>query len=191
MNKSTAKVLFYLLFNKSNIKKSLREIATGSGVSLGSAQAKIKELEERGFIVDTDNGKAIRKRQQLIDMWVGNYVENVKQSLFVMRFDFITNDVCKSWKEIKLPEDAAWGGEAAVSLETGSLSPERWDVYVDQSPNQLIATGRMIPKKDGRIFVYRKFWQGVNVPDIVVYADLIATNDDRCAEAAAILKTRI
>ena len=83
-----------------------------------------------------------------------------------------------------MPEDASWGGEPAAALLDDYLNPERWDVYTVDNANALIATGRMIPKVDGEIYVYRKFWGEKDTPLMMVYADLLATDDDRCCEAA-------
>ena len=49
----------------------------------------------------------------------------------------------------------------------------------------------MIPAPQGEIFVYKQFWPGDEMPLLVVYADLLATDDDRCREAAERLKPQI
>ena len=83
-----------------------------------------------------------------------------------------------------MPENVSWGGEPAAALLDDYLQPERWDVYVSDNANALVATGRMIPKADGEIYVYRKFWDEAGTPPVVVYADLLAMGNDRCREAA-------
>ncbi|MBR0532375.1 MAG: hypothetical protein IJJ96_07185, partial [Bacteroidales bacterium] len=52
----------------------------------------------------------------------------------------------------------------------------------------LIKTARMIPDPEGDIFVYKKFWSTEGVPAVVVYADLLSIDDDRCREAAMRIK---
>ena len=95
------------------------------------------------------------------------------------------------WADILLPSQAWWGGEPAAFLRDGYLRPQKWDVYVEESADCLIATGRMIPDPEGEIYVYRKFWTGEDIPIIVVYADLLSTGDDRCTEAAGRIKALI
>ena len=46
----------------------------------------------------------------------------------------------------------------------------------------------MIPAPQGEIYVYKRFWQTEGTPLLVMYADLMATEDDRCREAAERLK---
>ena len=49
----------------------------------------------------------------------------------------------------------------------------------------------MIPKQDGEIYVYKKFWTEEETPMLVIYADLLATEDDRCREVAERIKPLI
>ncbi len=49
----------------------------------------------------------------------------------------------------------------------------------------------MIPAPLGEIYVYKRFWQTQDTPLLVVYADLLATGDDRCREAAERIKPLI
>ena len=96
----------------------------------------------------------------------------------------MSQQVRDQWQNIILPGTLSWGGEPAAALQDHFLFPERWDVYAADNANGLIATGHMIPNPQGEIFVYKRFWQENRTPILVVYADLVATNDDRCRETA-------
>ena len=190
MQKTALLITFYLLQNKENVNKTVRQMAAETGASIGSVHSTLAELTEDGFIVDSGMAHVLRKRQTLIDRWVNGYAETLKKKLLLGRFTFLTSSVRKQWETISLPATVSWGGEAAVALLDGFLIPERWDVYTED-PNMLIATGRMIPSEEGEIFVYRKFWHTPGIPMLVVYADLLATGNDRCREAAERIKFRI
>ena len=190
MTKSELKMIFYLLQGRENVGKTFRQMASESGMSLGSVQQNFQQLAAAGYILDTPKGKVLRRRSQLIDRWSRGYAEELKARQLLQRFTFLTPQVRASWQQVSIPQGCHWSGEAAAILE-GFISPQRWDLYVPESANALIATGRMIPDPDGEIFVHRRFWQTDSIPLLVVYADLLATGDDRCAEAAERIKSLI
>ena len=37
---------------------------------------------------------------------------------------------------------------------------------------------------EGDVYVYQKFWKGDTMPYPLIYADLVASGDSRCIEAA-------
>ena len=195
MQKSELKLVFYLLQDKHqdkhNVAKSFRQIAEETEMSLGSIQAKMQELTDKGYIAPSDKGRVLRKRSQLIDWWALGYAESFKEKQLLMRFGFLTPAIRMAWKEVILPHGTQWSGEPAANIIDGYISPERWEVYVEENANALIATGRMIPNPQGEIYVYRKFWKGDEIPTLVIYADLLATGDDRCKEAAERIKLLI
>ncbi len=191
MQKSELKLVFYLLRDKHNVAKNYRQIAEETEMSLGSIQAKMQELTNKGYIAPSDKGRVLRKRSQLIDWWARGYAESLKAKQLLMRFGFLTPAIRMAWKEIALPRGTQWSGEPAAHIMDGYISPERWEVYVEENANALIATGRMIPNPQGEIYVYRKFWKGDEIPALIIYADLLATGDDRCKEAAERIKPLI
>lgn len=99
--------------------------------------------------------------------------------------------MAEQWRAIVLPDTLSWSGEPAAALLDKYLVPQRWDIYTTDTANPLISTGRMIPDPQGNIFVYRKFWKEQDTPLLIIYADLLATQDDRCREAAERIKPLI
>ena len=191
MQKSEFKLLLFLLQDKDHANKTYRQIAAEAGMSLGSVQAKMEELSELGYLVKTAGRKVLRRRGLLTDRWAQGYAEGMKEKFFLQRFRFLAPEVRDHWADIRLGDDACWGGEPAAQLLDGYLRPQRWDIYVREKADSLIASGRMIPDPSGEIFVYKRFWAGNGIPLLVVYGDLLATGDDRCAEVAERLKDRI
>ena len=188
MQKTEAKIIFYLLQNKENVGKTIRDIATATGVSLGSVHSTLSDLINRGYVVDDGKSRLLRKRPSLIVRWTQGYNDTLKPKLFISRFTFLSPAVREQWHSIQLPKTLSWSGEPAAALKDGYLQPERWDIYTSDKANALIATGRMIPAPQGEIYVYKRFWQTEGTPLLVVYADLLATEDDRCREAAERMK---
>lgn len=184
MYKAEFQVVFRLLQDKSNTNLRYRQLAAAAGVSVGSVNNVMQSLMEKGYVVEDGKKRLLRKRTSLLDRWARAYADGLKERFFVARFTFLTPQVKECWRDIRMPENVSWGGEPAAALLDDYLQPERWDVYVSDNANALIATGRMIPKADGEIYVYRKFWDEAGNPPVVVYADLLAMDNDRCREAA-------
>lgn len=173
MYKAEFQVVFRLLQDKSNTNLRYRQLAAAAGVSVGSVNNVMQSLMEKGYVVEDGKKRLLRKRTSLLDRWARAYADGLKERFFVARFTFLTPQVKECWRDIRMPENVSWGGEPAAALLDDYLQPERWDVYVSDNANALIATGRMIPKADGEIYVYRKFWDEAGTPPVVVYADLL------------------
>lgn len=191
MNNAELKIVFHLLQDKRNAGKTFRQIAAESGTSVGSVHSTMTDLTERGYLIDNGMTRMLRKRSSLIDRWAMFFGENLKDKLFICRFKFLTPEVAEQWQTIVLPDSLSWSGEPAAALSDTYLTPQRWDIYTADTANPLISTGRMIPDPQGNIFVYRKFWKEKNTPPLIIYADLLATQDDRCREAAERIKPLI
>ena len=191
MQKTELLVTFFLLQSKENVNRTIRKIAAETGVSVGSVHSVLSKLTEQGYIVESGDRRLLRKRANLIERWAHGYADGLKNKLLINRFTFLTPQVREQWQDIMLPFNCLWGGEPAVTLLDAYLQPGEWEVYVPDNANALITTGRMIPAPQGEIFVYKQFWPGDEMPLLVVYADLLATEDDRCRETAERLKPQI
>ena len=191
MQKTELLVTFFLLQSKENVNRTIREIAAETDVSVGSVHSVLSKLTEQGYIVESGDRRLLRKRANLIERWAHGYSDWLKNKLLINRFTFLTPQVREQWQDIMLPSNCHWGGEPAATLLDAYLQPGEWEVYVPDNANALITTGRMIPAPQGEIFVYKRFWSGDEMPLLVVYADLLATEDDRCREAAERLKPQI
>lgn len=184
MQKAEFQIVFRLLQDKANVNLNYRQLAAEAGTSIGSVHNTMQSLTEKGYVVEDGKKRLLRKRTVLLDRWARAYADGIKERYLIARFTFLTPQVKERWRDIRLPENVSWGGEPAAALLDDYLQPERWDVYTSDNANALISTGRMIPRADGEIYVYRKFWAEADTPLAVVYADLLAMDDDRCREAA-------
>lgn len=190
MRKSEWLIVFYILQDKQNTNKTIRQLAVETGLSVGSVHAAVRKMQDEGFLIENNGLTLLRKRSTLIERWAKAYAK-FKAAYLLSRFTFLNQQVRAQWHNIVLPDILSWGGEPAANLLDGFIQPEQWDIYTAENANQLIATGRMIPSAQGEIFVYQRFWQTKGTPILVVYADLLATNDDRCREAAERIKPLI
>ncbi len=182
------KVVFYLLQNADNIKKPYREIKEQTGVSLGSVKNVLDELARRGFVCDTQCGRVLKDKRELLDLWVSNYNEVLKPKLSVGTMAFRTEEKRSGWKDLKLPQGMMWGGEPAANITDGYLQPGSFDIYTELPAAHLMRTGAVKQDADGEIHLYNRFWNwettGKTVSAILIYADLMGSGNSRCLEAA-------
>jgi hypothetical protein len=86
------------------------------------------------------------------------------------------------------------GGEVAASKVTKHLKPEKVIIYAHEIPGKLIIENKLRKATAGDIEILKPFWKfdhefidlGI-VPALLVYADLMATGDDRNIETAGII----
>lgn len=75
---------------------------------------------------------------------------------------------------------------------TNHLVPAGLTVYTHQN-NELVTKWTLVPDEKGNVHVYEKFWKDEELdrhpyaPPLLVYADLMLTNDPRCQETAAMI----
>lgn len=184
------KVVFELLRDKNLINRTQREIAEKAGVALGNIPKVIKGLKDTGQIYKLDKKKyAFHDRKELLQQWVKDYHNTLKPTLEFGRY---TAKRTENWKEIPLNlKKTVWGGEPAADLLTNYLKPGVLTLYTEETKKDLMVNYGLMPDKEGNLFVYQKFWKNgetdKTTPPILVYADLIMTNDKRCIETAKIL----
>jgi hypothetical protein len=105
----------------------------------------------------------------------------------------------QQWKTFKT-ESIYWGGEPAADLLTNFLQPEFFTIYTNTSQTKLMKELQLINDAAGNFEVVEKFWNYIAaeeeaistgiVPPLLVYADLMASNDSRNWEVAARIKSK-
>lgn len=197
------KLIFGLLCNTDLINASYREISQQTGVALGAIGPIFTGLQEAGYLINpgkADKRKLI-KRRKLMERWVEAYPEKLRPKLLVGVFTSADNSW---WNTLDLTRYGAyWGGEVGAAKYTGYLKPQQATVYLPEAAgNKLFATAKLrkasTANETGIIHIYRPFWPDVlsahspnlrpdTVHPILIYADLIATQDSRNLETAKIL----
>jgi len=193
--KTGLKAVFYLLLQEDAINLPYRKIAEATGVALGNIRNIIEGLRQADFIlpVNEDTLK-LKNRKALLDRWVAGYRETLKPTLHLGNYVFWKKDKRMQWKELDIENDkAVWGGEPAAAILTKHLRPEILTVYTEANKTNIANKWKLLPMENGDIKMYQKFWANTGfanediVPTLLIYADLMITNDPRCVETAHII----
>ena len=187
------RAVFALLCNPGLENKTFREIAKNAFVALGTVDATIKNLKEIGLLIEKGKrGRELVHKEKLLERWVTGYQETVRDRCIKGRYTAMNKDW---WKDATLPDFFYWGGEVAAAKMTKYLNPEKITVYTRKGGHgELLAKYKLRKDPNGEIEILDIFWRGDpdriypdTVHPIVVYADLLATNDDRNLEVAKII----
>jgi hypothetical protein len=193
------KVLFALLCRPVLAAGSYRDIAAAADVSLGAVSQVMEDLKSAGYLINQEGreGKERRlmKHEELIRRWGEAYSERLRPKLLISRFSAEKADW---WKEVQLEEmNACWSGEVAAAKLTRYLRPQIKTIY---APNRLAALQlkfRFRQDKNGEIELLKKFWTfdrnaapSDTAPALLVYADLMASGDERNIETAGMIYDR-
>lgn len=188
-------LVFDILQNPDELKKTRRELAEKYGMAVGNVHNVLEGLKQGGYLVGsgTTRNKRYRlvERRRLLDVWITAYGEELKPALYVGGFRFLKEEGSENWKTLTFRNDrTVWGGEPAADLLTHYLRPAELTIYTEEEHRHLLRTYRLVPDETGTIKIYRKFWHyddkerpGV-APVLLIYADLLLTGEPRCVETA-------
>ena len=190
------RVLYALLCNPGLENETYRAIAAKTGVALGMVNWVLNELNELGYLVETGKGRArhirLIEKEKLLERWIIGYAEQLRPKLLIGRYQG-----ADGWwqKTVLNPEKAQWGGEVAAGKLTDYLKPQTITVYVGKdNPEAVLIQNRLKKDPEGDVELLHRFWQpdtivphGETVHPILVYADLMATGNQRNIETARIL----
>jgi hypothetical protein len=187
------KVIFAFLCNPGLENKTYREIAAQTGVALGTVDWIIKELRELRFLLDMGKrGQRLIQKENLLQRWVTAYPEQLRPKLPLGRF---TGEY-GWWQQKTLdPFKAQWGGEVAAAKLTQYLQPQIITIYTaPQELDQLLIKNRLKRDQSGDVEILKRFWKPAKiwkyedlVHPILIYADLLATGNERNIETAKMI----
>lgn len=190
------RVLYAMLCNPGFENETYRTIAAMTGVALGMVNWVFNDLNELGFLLETGTGrnKKVRllNKEKLLERWVTAYAEQLRPKLFLGRYQGVEG----WWHKAQLnPEQALWGGEPAAEILTEYLKPEIITIYADkENPAGVIIPNRLKKDPQGNVELVARFWQPETIAPhkdmvhpVLVYADLMATGNQRNIEAARMI----
>ena len=190
------KVLFVLLCNPGQENQPYRIIAAKAEVALGMVNWVMHELKELGFllVVGKGRGRKVRliNKERLLERWITAYAEQLRPKLTLGRY----RGAAGWWKEAALdPGRALWGGELAAAKLTGYLNPQEATIYAeDESLAAVLIQHKLRKDPAGDVEILRHFWRQDAVPPngdmvhpLLVYADLMATGNQRNIETARMI----
>jgi len=187
------KVIYAFLCNPGLENKTYREIAVQADVALGTVDWIMKELRELRFLLDMGKrGQRLLQKDKLLQRWVIAYPEQLKPKLTLGRF----RGEYGWWQQKTLyPFKGQWGGEVAAAKLTQYLQPQIITIYtIRQELNQLLTDNRLRKDQTGDVEILEKFWKPPEiwkhedlVHPILIYADLLATGNERNIETAKMI----
>lgn len=187
-----AQVIFGLLTWPELLERSMQEIAHYSRSSVGQVHDTIQLLIERGFMVSSRDRTLLRK-EELIDLWVAEYPSGLGSYTAERRF---RGDA----QHLTVADSAVvyLSGEAALP----GIRHQTLTLYTPRFDAQLVGANRWRrAEEDANIFVRPQFWLSpdsseeegslrgaLNAPELLIYADLMASDDPRQIEMAKDMK---
>ena len=187
------KVIFAFLCNPGLEDKTYRDIAAAADVALGTVGWIIRDLKDLGYLLDMGKkGYKLIQKENLFKRWLTDYPEKLRPKLLIGHFRG-TQD----WWQGKTlnPMYAQWGGEVAAADLTKYLKPKVITIYTTpQQLNPLLIENRLKKDPGGDIEILKRFWTPLEiwqyedtVHPLLIYADLIATGNQRNIETAKVI----
>ena len=199
------RIVFALLCRPELVNATVRDIAKAAGVAHGTVGWVLRDLKKMGHIVELGRrpgarGRArtrrLEQRRRLLDLWVQAYPGQLRPRLNPRRFQATQPGW---WRTADFTRyGLALGGEPAAERLTQHLKPETITLYAVGGGERLVHQDHiLLNDAKGDVEILDAFWnfappdelRGI-VPPLLVYADLLATGDDRCIEAARLVYDR-
>lgn len=188
-------VVFALLCLPELVARPYREIAQQAGVAHGTVGIVMANLADEGFIIELkQGGRRLHNARRLLDAWVEAYARTLRPKLLLGTFRAQAGDW---WRQVDAPAyQARLGAEPAAARLDNYLRPGIATFYAEKLPARLLADHRLRADPYGDVEIRKRFWN-FDLPDypeltppVLVYADLLATGDGRCMEAAQLVYER-
>lgn len=187
------KVVFALLCLPELVKAPYRDIARAANVALGTVGRVMYDLRKLNFLVDRGkHGRKLINTDKLLDTWIHAYARELRPKLYIGHYDATREEW---WEKINMGKNQFFlGGEPAAARLTDYLKPETITIYGPEEINKFLIVNHLKKDPQGKIEIFQKFWNfdypwnyKTLVPPLLIYADLIATADDRNIETARII----
>lgn len=199
-------VVFALLCDPGRVNAPVREIAEMAGVAHGTVGRILDDLRRMGHVVELGRREGARgrarqrrllQRRRLLDLWVEAYAQVLRPRLNLRRYRYHGANALNKfdwWKQATYRELGAWlGGEGAAEIVTRYLKPQDIMIYADDR-TAFLKKHRLVVDPQGPVILLDRFWHFDHewefpdvVPPVLIYADLLATGDDRCRETAGMV----
>ena len=197
------RVVFALLCEPGRVNMPVREIAEAAGVAHGTVGRILDDLRRMGYVVELGHragarGRArqrqLQQRRRLLDLWVEAYAQVLRPRLDPRRYRPLNALALDWWKKATYRAlGARLGGEGAAEIVTRYLKPQDITIYADDRA-AFLKKHKLAADPRGAVIVLDRFWRFEHewefpdaVPPVLIYADLLATGDDRCRETAGMV----
>lgn len=189
-------MVFALLCRPEWVSLPYREIATLAGVAHGTVGNVMDDLIAAGYVVELERtNRRLRNIHRLLDTWVEAYARTLRPKQLLGRYRAPNRDW---WLGLDTGKyQTQFGGEPAAAQLDNDLRPGVVTLYARQIPNRLLVDMRLRTDPAGEVEIRQHFWRfdlpdtpPALVPPLLIYADLLATGDARCFEAAKRIRER-
>jgi hypothetical protein len=188
------KFMYALLCNPGLENKPFRDIAAKARVALGTVGWFMRDLRQVGFLIDMgEKGNKLVQKDILFQRWITAYPEQLRPKQILGRYK---GEHFDWWRNKQLDFlKAKWGGEVAAAKLTKYLHPEGITIYTkNEYLNQLLFECKLKKDPAGEVEIIDQFWDyddNIEYRDLVhpilIYADLIATGNQRNIETAKMI----
>ncbi len=186
-------LIYALLCNPGLENKPYRTMAEKANIANGAVALAFKDLKKLQYLVDTgEKGRKLKNKKELLQRWVNHYTELLRPKLFEGRYKVEDKDWWKNQDITKY--NAQLGGETAAALLTKYLKPEDHTIYINDNKGKIILQLRLKNDPKGNVELLKRFWNFNDtnkkkniVNPILVYADLLASGNNRNIETAKII----
>ncbi len=184
------KVVFALLCKPEWVDRPYREIAPLASVAHGTVGWVMADLAQGGFVIDLGKaGRRLRNQRRLLDIWVEAYARTLRPKLLLGRYRATDRDW---WQAVKVQDyDLLLGAEPAAARLHHYLRPGVATFYGKKVPGRFLADHQLRTDPQGDVEIRERFWdfkytwdQPDLVPPVLIFADLLASGDARCMDAA-------
>lgn len=187
------KVIFALLCQPELVKAPYRDIVKIANVAQGTVGWVMYDLRQQNYLADRGkHGRKLINAAKLLDTWVETYARDLRPKLYIGKYETKKTDW---WKNIDWRQTNAFlGAEPAAAVLTDYIKPATITVYGPEEINQFLIAHQLKKDPNGDIELFKKFWEfdypwnydGI-APPLLVYADLMATGNDRNIEVARMI----
>jgi hypothetical protein len=180
-------VLFALLCKPEIVDRPYRDIAKLADVAHGTVGWVMPELPKLGYVGTLKGRRRLLNGPRLLQQWVEAYARTLRPKLVLERWQ--ADNLDWTGKVDPTRYGLLLGGEPAARRLTRHLRPGTATFYGTKANRQLLIDQRLRPDPAGNVEILRQFWTfdgetAGQVPDLLVYADLLAIGDARCLETA-------
>jgi hypothetical protein len=195
------KALFALLAQKDLLERPLRDVARAAGTNHQTALEAVHRLAQAGAVVQAGRrrGWLPRGRRAAFELWVADYGAVLRPALYLGRYRTphpTPEDLDRALTGSVGTGAGCWyGGTAAGHRVLPHYRGAHTTLHVQGERDVLLRTLRALPDPQGPLVLFGLpgplATDGVTpdtVHPLLVYAEMLQTDDDRAAEAAELVK---
>jgi len=139
---------------------TFRQIASLSGVSLGTVQQVMDELTIAGYVHKGRAGRSLIRPRDLFNRWVEAYALSLESKLWLADFDAADDGWWLRAERDLRAAGVQLGGESAAHVLGAPLRTSRAVLYANRIPDDLAVTYRWRAAAGaGDVEVRRRFWR--------------------------------